>query len=330
MGKKPLSVVALELGVDHLGFVEMSRTERRILTSGVYPLAAGRSRDAEHLAAQIRSALGTAEGAPEAVIASVPLGEAWLRVLDLPDDAGDEAAARDHAEWDLSRYLGCTRDALAEDMVVDVTPASGVPGSDGTAAGRGVIAAAFPRAQALALRTTVESASGLRLAALDVDVAAVVNVFHVNYPELAADRTLLILANASATALVRVQHGACQGVVLRPEEPSPARASSEDGSTTPRTRTQDDLRRVLGVVESLQAATGGWDAPAHVLVCGDRARDAGFRELLRTHLPVPFSLLNPFLNAITGPDPVEHPESYPGAAMAVPVGLAWRLAEDLS
>lgn len=328
MGKKPLSVVALELGVDHLGFVEMSRAERRILTSGVYSLAPGRSRDADHLAAQIRSALGTAEGAPEAVIASVPLGEAWLRVLDLPDDAGDEAAARDQAEWDMSRYLGCPREVLTEDLVVDVIPAPGGRGPGETSAAR-VVAAAFPRAQALALRTTVERASGLRLAALDVDAAAVVNVFHVNYPERVADRTLLILANASATALIRVQHGACQGVVLRPEEPVPA-PSSEGASPVPGARTQEDLRRVLGVVESLQAAPDGWEAPAHVLVCGERARDAGFRELLRAHLPVPFSLLNPFLNAITGPDPTVHPESYPGAAMAVPVGLAWRLAEDLS
>ncbi len=320
MGKKALTVLALELGMDHLRFVEMTSGERRVIATGVFPLASGGGRDPEHLAARIRSAVAATRGELRAVIASVPLGDAWLRVLDMPDEVDTESGIRDHVEWDMSRYLGRSRDDVARDLLLDV-----LGGTEGPSGSRCVIAAAFPRAEALALRATVEKASGLSLKALDVDVGAVVNVFVANYPELSAERTLVIQAHGPATTLIRVRDGAFQGAVVRRDVEPPAGAGGDGDAIR---HAADHLQRVRGVVDSLHAMSEEEeDAPSRVFLCGELARDAGFRELLRAHLPVPFGLLNPF-RTITGPDPMEHPEAYPGASLAVPVGLAWRLAED--
>src|SRR5690606_17803016 len=328
MGKKVHTVMALELGIDSLRFVEMARDERRVIAVGAFPLASGQGRGAAYpeldaLEASVRAALGAARGTPQAVMVSVALGEAWLRLLDAPDDADgadDESAVRDYAEWDMSRYLGCSREDVAQDLVLDV-----IEGPEGPFQARRVIVAAFPRAAALAVRATVERAAGLPLAALDVDAAAVVNAFVANYPELSAERTILVQAHAAATALVRVQQGRFQGAVVRRDGEALSPAGHDDAQQ----RAEGYLHRVRGIVSSLQAGTDGWDEPAHVLLCGELARDADFRELLRAHLPVPFSLLNPFRN-IAGPDPVDYSDAYPGAALAAPVGLAWRLAEDAS
>jgi hypothetical protein len=98
-------------------------------------------------------------------------------------------------------------------------------------------------------------------------------------------------------------------------------------------RAEGLLRCVRGIAAALRNAEEGWEAPDHVLLCGELAVNADFRELLRTHLPTGstgstgFALLNPFRN-LPGPNPDEHPGVYPGAPLAAATGLALRLAEE--
>jgi|GEM_PF-1883655 len=316
MGKKPLTVVAFELGPDSLKFVEMARAERRVVAAGVFPLAPGRAHDREHLAAQLRSAIDVAgRGLPRHLIASVPVGEAALRVLEAPAGLSD-AEMRDHAAWDMSVYLGHP----VTEFVLDVQPG---PRRDGTGT-RSLIAAALPSTDALFLKETLETATGLPLAALDVDAAALVNAFAANYPELASGRTLLVLANTAATTLIRTQGGAFHGALVRRDAGEALRAGAETQE-----RAEGLLRLTRGLVESLHAGFDGWDAPEHILLAGDLSTDADFRELLKAHLPQGVAVLNPFRN-IPGPDPLDQPEAYPGAPLAATVGLALRLAEELS
>lgn len=338
MGKKPLTLVGLELGTDHVRLVEMLRDERRVIASGVFPVAFGRNHDREHLMAQVRSAFAVVRGSPRAVIASVPLGQAWLRVLDIPEDAHDDAAVRDHVEWDMSRYLGRDREEIDRDLVLDILAAPGGSSHPRRALvhPRRALVAGFPRAEALALRALVEEVSGAPLVALDVDAAALVNVCAVNHAAsagaAAARDTLVIQAHARATTIVRIRDGAFQGATVRQEDVGDV---AEPGALPSGASAAAQMPRVRGVLDALAALASlhaeeeaGEATPSQILLCGELAREGGFRELLRAHLPEPFSLLNPFRN-ITGPDPMEYPEAYPGAALAVPVGLAWRLAEDM-
>lgn len=314
MGKKPLTVVAFEIGTDRLKLVEMTRADGRVIAAGVFPLAPGRARDRDHLTAQVRSALDvTVRGLPRALIASVPLGEAFLRVIDVPDGAS-EAEAREHAAWDMGVYLGRPADEFALDVV---------PGPvDSEGSGSAVTAAAFPRAEAVALRAILESVSGLALVALDVDAAALVNLCATGYPEFAAERVLIVQANVEATALLRVHAGVFHGAAVRRDAGDALREGVEAQE-----RAEGLLRVARGIAASMRAADEGWDAPDHLLLCGDLAVDADFRELLRTHLPRTATVFNPFRN-IPGPDPLECPEAYPGAPLAAAIGLAARLVED--
>lgn len=316
MGKKPLTVVAFELGPDSLKFVEMARAERRVVAAGIFPLAPGRAHDRGHLAAQLRSALDVAgRGLPRNLIASVPMGEAALRVLDVPVGLSD-VEIRDYTAWDMSVYLGHP----VTEFVLDVQPGAT---RDGTET-KTMIAAALPRTDAVFLKETLESATGLPLAALDVDAAALVNGFSANYPELTQNRSLLILANTSATTLIRTQHANFQGALVRRDAGA---ALSLDAAA--QERAEGLLRLTRGIVESLRASLDGWDSPDHILLAGDLSTDADFRELLKAHLSLPVAVLNPFRN-IPGPDPLDHPDAYPGAPLAAAVGLALRLAEEAS
>lgn len=332
MKKKPLTVVALEIGNEHVKLVEMTRDENRVIAAGTYPLAPGRGRDPEHLAAQIRSAIsGGTQGIPQALIASVPLGDAWLRLVDLPGDAVSEAEIRAHAEWELARYLGRSDEDVAGQFAVDVLdgPDRSVeaPAEDsaegGLPAGRRVIAAAMPRDEVRTLRRILEDATGLKLEVLDIDAAALVNAFAANYPEFASARTVVIQANLDGIVLVRVHEGRFHGAVLRPHDADSVRAKDGDAQT----RAETLLRLARGVADTLRASADGWASPGQLLLSGDLARDADFRDLLRAQLPQPFNLFNPFRN-IPGPEPTEFPDAYPGAPLAAAVGLALRLAED--
>lgn len=327
MKKKPLTVVALEIGNEHVKLVEMTRDENRVIAAGTYPLAPGRGRDPEHLAAQIRSAVsGGTQGVPQALIASVPLGDAWLRLIDLPGDAVSEADIRAHAEWDLARYLGRSDEDVAGTLAVDVLdgPERSADSVDGDASpGRRVIAAAMPRDEVRTLRRILEDATGLRLEVLDIDAAALVNAFAANYPEFASARTVVIQANLDGIVLVRAHEGRFHGAVLRPHDADSVRAKDGDAQT----RAETLLRLARGVADTLRASADGWASPGQLLLCGDLARDADFRDLLRAQLPQPFNLFNPFRN-IPGPEPTEFPDAYPGAPLAAAVGLALRLAED--
>lgn len=324
MGKKPLTMIALELGNEHLKLVEMTRDENRVIAAGIFPLAPGRARDREHLAAQIRSAIDVAaRGTPRGLIASVPLGDAWLRLVDLPESAVSETDIREHAEWDLARYLGREDHEALGDLAVDVLSGPDRPADGDSAATRRALAAALPRAEVLALQGVLEEATGLKLTALDIDVAALVNAFTANYPEFAPAKTVLIQANVDGIALVRVHDGAFHGAVLRPHD---ARALRPDEGDAP-PRAEALLRLARGAADTLRSSPEGWDAPAQLLLCGDLARDADFRDLLRAQLAMSFHLFNPFRN-IPGPDPTAFSDVYPGAPLAAAVGLALRLAED--
>lgn len=328
MGKKPFTIAAFDIGPSSLKFVEMLRDERRVLTAGVFPLAPGRWRDHGHLAAQIRSAIDTtAEGRIMRVIASVPLGNAHLRVVAVPD--GDPAGIRDDVVWDMAHYLARPLDLYALDVVPVPAPApSGAHAASSADAGdesdARVIVAAFRRDEAVALRDTLELATGLSLTALDVDAAALVNAFAFNYPEHATNgaRSVLIQANENATAVVRTRDGGFEGAVVLRDTGDALRPGADAQE-----RAEGLLRCVRGIAAALRNAEEGWEEPDHVLLCGELAVNADFRELLRAHLPIGFALLNPFRN-LPGPNPDEHPAAYPGAPLAAATGLALRLAEE--
>jgi Tfp pilus assembly PilM family ATPase len=310
MGKKPLTFVAFEIGTDNLKLVEMTREENRVLSAGIFPLTPGRGRDSGHLASQIRLALETtARGNLRGLIASVALGEAALRVIEVPPDA----EADEYAAWDMSLYLGLP----VGEFTLDVSPGAG----DGTES-QTVVAAALPIATTTTLRDTLETATGLVLTALDVDAAALVNVFGANYPELASDRALLIHANTAATALVRTHKGEFHGAVARRDAKEALRADADAQE-----RAEGLLRLARGIAETVRTSADGWDSPSHIMLCGDLATDTDFRELLRAHLSQPVSLFNPFRN-IPGPDPLEFAKAYPGGPLAATVGLALRLVEE--
>jgi Tfp pilus assembly PilM family ATPase len=322
MAKKPSTVVAFEIGPSCLKFVEMPRNERRILATGLFALEPGRWHERAYLAAQIRSALDTAtRGNVASVIASVPLGHAHLRVMEVPADA----ELRDTVRWEFSQYLARPLDAY----VVDFQPMS--RGNAGQASGthaapdpetRPVLAAAFHREATVTLREAVEHGSGLPLTALDVDAAAVLNAFAFAHPEHRADRILIVHANADAIALVRTRDGNFEGAVLRRDAGSALRPDAEAQD-----RAEGLLRCARGIVESLSAFDGGWNHPDRVFLCGDLAVDADFKELLRSRLPDGFHLLNPYRN-MPGPDPADFPDAYPGARFCAATGLALRMAEE--
>jgi Tfp pilus assembly PilM family ATPase len=330
MGKKPLkpfTIAAFDIGPSSLKFVEMLRDERRVLTAGVFPLAPGRWRDHGHLSAQIRSAIDTtAEGQITRLIASVPLGNAHLRVVSVPD--GDPAGVRDDVVWDMAHYLARPLELYALDVAPLPAPSSGSPTAaapalddDVTRVTR-VLVGAFRRDEALALRDTLESATGLSLAALDVDGAAIINAFSFNYPEHAANRAVLIQANENATAVIRTRGGGFEGAFVLRDTGDSLRPGADAQE-----RAEGLLRCVRGIAAALRNAEEGWEDPDHVLLCGELAVNADFRELLRTHLPTGFALLNPFRN-LPGPNPDDHPAVYPGAPLAAATGLALRLAEE--
>lgn len=310
MGKKPSTVAAFEIRPSCLKFVEMARNERRILSAGMFPLAPGRGHDREHLAAQVRSALDTAAlGNVTRLIACVPLGEAVLRVIDVPDGLD----ARDHVVWELSQYLG----RGLEDYAVDFQPEN--PVTDG--ADR-YVAAAFPLAPTVGLRDTLEQATGLPLNTLDLDAAAVVNAFASAYPEFLPERVVLLHANTESTTVVRTHQGTFQGAVVRRDAGAALRSEAEAQE-----RAEGLLRCARGIAECIADATDGWNVPDRVLLCGDLAVDADFKELLRARLPGGFSLLNPYRN-MPGPDPADSPGAYPGALFAAATGIALRMAEE--
>jgi Tfp pilus assembly PilM family ATPase len=232
------------------------------------------------------------------------------------------AGAGEHIAWDMSRYLARPLDLYALDFQPVPPPIPPEGGTPETVPGHRFVVAAFRRDEAVALRDTLEAATGLTLAALDVDAAAVVNAFAVGYPELLSDRTIVVQANLSTTALIRTRLGGFFGSTLRRDAGEALRPAAEAQE-----RAEGLLRCVRGIAESLRTLEGEWEAPYHIFLCGDLSLDRDFKELLRTHLPLPFNLLNPFRN-LPGPDPSEHPDVYPGAPFAVAAGLALRLAGE--
>jgi Tfp pilus assembly PilM family ATPase len=314
MAKKPSTVAAFEIGPSCLKFVEMPRNEQRILATGLFPLEAGRWHESAYLAAQIRSALDTAaRGNVTVVIASIPLGHAHLRVLEVPA----EADVRDAVRWEFSQYLARPLDAYVLDFQVE-----GGRTSESHPGTHFVLAAAFHREATFALRKAVEHGSGLPLAVLDVDVAAVVNAFAVAHPEHLADRIVIVHANADSIALVRTRDGGFEGAVLRRDAGSALRPEAEAQD-----RAEGLLRCVGGITDSLAAFDGGWNLPDRIFLCGDLALDADFKELLRSRLPDGFLILNPYRN-MPGPDPADFPDAYPGARYCAATGLALRMAEE--
>jgi Tfp pilus assembly PilM family ATPase len=318
MGKKPLTVAAFEIGPSSLKFVELLTHEKHVLSAGVFPLEEGRWRDGEHLAAQIRSAIDTtARGKLTRIIASVPLGHAHLRVVEVPAGATDAKSAHDHVAWDMSRYLARALDLYALDIQPGANPGHW-------------IAAAFRREEAIALRDTLEAATGLPLHALDVDAAAAVNAFAAAYPELLAERTVLVHANLHAAAIVRTQDGMFQGAVLRRDAGNslvPAAYPGAKPAFEAQERAEGLMRCARGIAEAFETAEGEWGRPDRIFLCGDLSVDADFRELLQARLPGGFNLLNPFRN-MPGPDPADFPNVYPAAPFAAAMGLALRLAEE--
>jgi Tfp pilus assembly PilM family ATPase len=324
MAKKPGTVAAFEWGPSSLKFVEMPRGERRVLSAGIFPLEPGRWRDRGHLAAQVRSALDVASrGKVEQVIASVPIGHAHLRVIETPaDDAG--GTARDHLAWDMSRYLARPLDLYALDFQ-PLADAAAEKGGRNAPQARRFAAAAFRRDEAAALRDIVETATGLPLTALDVDAAAVVNAFAAAHPEQLPDRTLIVQANLHAAALIRTRHGEFQGAMLRRDAGEALMASDPVAET--QERAEGLQRCARGIAANLTAGEEAWGKPDRVVLCGELSADADFRELLRFHLPVPFTLIDPFAT-FPGPDAMDYPGAYPGAPLTAAVGLALRLAEE--
>src|SRR5690606_2209264 len=158
--------------------------------------------------------------------------------------------------------------------------------------------------------------------ALDVDVAGIVNAFGANYPEHAGRAAVLVQANVPGTAVLRVRGGSLDEAVLLRHDVAPPRI---DGDAQERAESLLGIAVRLG--ERLRGHELSGDDEAAVFLCGDLAADSDFRELLHTHLPVPFSLLNPF-RSIPGPDPDDFPGVYPGAPLAAVTGLALRLAEE--
>jgi Tfp pilus assembly PilM family ATPase len=314
MAKKPSTVAAFEIGPSCLKFVEMSRNEPRILATGLFPLEPGRWYERAYLAAQVRSALDTAaRGNVTRVIASIPLGHAHLRVLEVP--AG--ADVRDTVRWEFSQFLARPLDAYVLDFQVAQRRTS-----EAHAATDLVLAAAFHREATILLREAVEHGSGLPLAVLDVDAAAVMNAFAFAHPEHLGDRVVIVHANTDAIALIRTRDGSFEGAVLRRDAGSALRPEAEAQD-----RAEGLLRCVSGITESLSAFDGGWNRPDRIFLCGDLALDADFKELLRTRLPDGFHVLNPYRN-LPGPDPADFPDAYPGARYCAATGLALRMAEE--
>ena len=316
MGKKPSTVAAIEIRPSCLKFVEMPRNERRVLSAGVFPLEPGRWRDREHLVAQVRSALDTtALGNVVRLIACVPLGHAFLRVVDVPPDVN----AHDHVAWELSKYLA----RPLEEYACDFQAEAAAPEFESMEPeARRYLAAAFRRAETITLRETLEHATVLALTALDIDAAAVVNTFTFAHPEFLGERVIILNANTEATTVVRTHQGTFQGAVVRRDAGNALRSDAEAQE-----RAEGLLRCARGISESLADATQGWNAPDRVFLCGDLAVDADFKELLRTRLPAGFSLLNPYRN-MPGPDPADSPGAYPGALFAATTGIALRMAEE--
>jgi Tfp pilus assembly PilM family ATPase len=221
----------------------------------------------------------------------------------------------------MARYLGRP---LTDDLI-DLLPLAAIAATKAnearTPGSQQWIAAVFKRDDALTVRDALEAGSGLPLAALDIDAAALVNVFTVSHPELATDRTLLIQANVASTVLIGVQGAQFQGAVVRHDAGESQKVGAEAQE-----RAEGLLRIARGIAETVRVGPEDQNKPDHILLSGDLSTDPDFRELLRAHLPMPFGLLNPFRN-IPGPDPAEYPEAYPGGPLAATLGLALRLAE---
>lgn len=311
MGKKPSTIAAFEYGPTGLRFAEISRHERRILSAGSFPFEPGRWRDPEHVAAQVRSVLDTtARGKVDGLIASVPLGNAHLRIVETPPETPD---AREYIAWDMARYLARPLDLYA----LDAHP---LPGDAG---GRRFLASAFRRDEAVRLRDTLETATGVPLTVLDVDAAAIVNAFAASHPEFLSEDAILIQAGQGVSTLLRTRNGNLEDVLVHRILGEEARRPAAE----PQERAENLLHCARGIAETLRAGGGKWDVPDRVFLCGELSASADFRELLRVRLPVPFRLLNPFRN-IPGPDPVEFPGAYPGAPLSAAVGLALRMTEE--
>lgn len=301
---------ALEWNPSNLRFVEMRPGENQVVSTGTLPLDPERWRDREHLAAQARTLLNDATGRVGRLIASVPLCHGFLRVIELPADTGEVPGA---VRWDMSQYLA----RPAELYALDWQP-SKLAAGEGR---RSWLAAAYRLTEVETLRTALGEACDIPLDVLEFDATAVLNAFAVNYPEFRGNDSVLIQADARATICIRTRNGEFTGSSIR------RFSGGVPAGNDPQERAEYLLQRARGIVDDLWNAVRVNGDPDRVLLCGDLSPDADFRELLKSRLPVPCALLNPYRN-LAGPDPAEYPFAHPGAPFAATVGMALRIAEE--
>ncbi len=311
MARKPATLAALEVAPTFLRLVEMPRDERRILSAAAIPLEPSRWHDREHLEARTRSLLADfAKGRIERLIASVPAAHAHFRIVEAPADA------QDYLAWETALYLG----RPAGQYVLGFAPIDAVDAEAAVARRHAV--SAFRRERAVAIRDALQAAAGVPLAALDVDAAALANVFSSVASMPAPSRIVLIQAERHAATALRLRDGRLEGIVLERDGGESLHPDADDQE-----RAEGLLRRARGLRAALARAGEEWERPEAALLCGEFAADADFQELLRAQLAAPLRPLNPYAG-MPGPDPDEFAEAWPGGPYAAAVGLALRLAEE--
>jgi Tfp pilus assembly PilM family ATPase len=308
MSRKPSSLLALDYGPSSLKFVEMSFDGSRVLAAGLMRFSENAWRGEESITTLLRTALAQALGFDGGKVAlTVPLCHAFVRQVEIPAAAEDAATA---LRWDMEQYLARPADLYA----IDHQPLEG-PGPHG---GRLFLSAAYRLSEVERLLRALDAAGSSRPVAFDIDALSTVNAFAYNYPESLGERTVIVQADRHATACYRTLNGEYLDGAVEHEADASLPAD-------PQERAERLLRRANAIADNLRLALRDWPAAERVFLCGELAGDADFRELLKTRMTGGYALLNPF-RKLTGPNPENHPNAYPGAPFSAAVGLGLRIA----
>ncbi len=305
------SIIAVEASPAYLKLVEFLPLENQIAMVAVKPLDISQWGNDEYLSQQLRETLTQyVDSAQVDLVAAVPSEHAVLRLVEIPE--GEENVL-DALQWDMEQYLA----RPLKDYLMDYQAI----GPNAAENGRLYLVAAYRHSEVERLRRWIES-TGYPLVVLDVDAFALVNAFEANYPEMQEGRALLIKADVHALTCVRAQHGLFFG-----SDTSSVDAGLLDLSGQAKTD------RLLDLVQEIrlrfEAAQSAWSEVETVVVCGDLALDAEFRELLAANLPVPLVPLNAFKEAAFALEPEQSARLIPsGPQCAGVVGLALRRGGD--